>query len=128
MADPLARADYSQYQRVDVMSLVARQQQLRLLLELEPIVNQWSVRLGNGDGDQIAALRRYLMAQAEVHVGLVREVRRGWFADVEVVLVVDEFAETLHPIRRPALSSSTERRVRAEMAAALRTRRGFANR
>ena len=58
----------------------------------------------------------------------LREVRRGWFADVEVVLVVDEFAETLHPIRRPALSSSTERRVRADMAAALRTRRGFANR
>jgi len=105
------------------VSLVDRQRQLRRLLELETVVSHWSLRLGKGSGERVAALRQYLRAMAEVHVGLAREVRRGWVADVEVVLVVDEFAETLHAVPRPVLSTRVERRVRGEMAAALAAER-----
>jgi hypothetical protein len=103
------------------VTTVDRQRQLRALLELEPVITRWSLRLGRGDGDQVALLRRYLMTQAEMHVGLVREIRRGHVADGEVVLVVDEYAETLQAIRCPVLPSATERRFRSDLAAALRT-------
>jgi len=92
-----------------------RQRQLSLLVELESIVCRWSIRLGKGDGERVAALLRYLLTLAEVQVGLVREVRRGWIEDLEVMLVVDEYAETLHAVRRPVLSTRIERRVRDEL-------------
>ncbi len=103
------------------MTTVDRQRQLRALLELEPVITRWSLRLGNGDGDRVIQLRRYLMTQAELHVGLLREIRRGRVADGEVVLVVDEYAETLQAIRRPPLSTTLERRFRSDLAATLRT-------
>jgi hypothetical protein len=93
-----------------------------MLLELETVVTHWSLRLGHGSGPRIAELRQYLQAMAEVQVGLAREVRRGWVADAEVVLVVDEFAERLHAVRRPILSTRTERRVRDHMAATVGAR------
>jgi hypothetical protein len=96
-----------------------RQRQLRALLELEPVITRWSLRLGRGDVDRVTLLRRYLMTRAEMHVGLVREIRRGQVADGEVVLVVDEYAETLQAIRCPGLSSATERRFRGDLTAAL---------
>jgi hypothetical protein len=99
--------------------MIDRQQQLRALLELEPIVWRWSIRLGKGNGERIGMLRRYLMTVAESQVGLVREVRRGWVADVEVMLVVDEFAESLRAVRRPVLSTRTEREVAREIRAAI---------
>jgi hypothetical protein len=102
---------------------VDRQRQLRALLELEPIITRWSLRLAHGDGDHVTLVRRYLMTQAELHVGLVREIRRGYVADGEVVLVVDEYAETLQAIRCPDLPASAERRFRGDLAATLKTAR-----
>ena len=96
-----------------------RQRKLQALLELEPVITRWSLRLGRGDGEYVALVRRYLMTQAELHVGLVREIRRGRVADGEVVLVVDEYAETLQAIRCPGLPSGTERRFRGDLAATL---------
>jgi hypothetical protein len=104
---------------MEPLSLIDRQQQLRVLLDLEPIVWRWSVRLGKGKGERINALRRYLMTLAEAQVGLVREVRRGWIADQEVILVVDEFAEALRAVRRPILSTRLEREVIREIHATI---------
>ena len=101
------------------MSLIDRQLQLRTLLELEPVVWRWSIRLGKGSGERITMLRRYLMTIAEAQVGLVREVRRGWIADQEVMLVVDEFAEALRAVRRPVLSPRLERQIVRELAATI---------
>ncbi len=102
------------------MSLIERQRQFRLLLAVEPLVYRWSMVLCKGDTERATALRQYLMRLAEIQVGIVREVRRGWVYDVEVVLVVDEYAETLHSVRRPELSPGIERRVLRELAATLR--------
>lgn len=102
------------------MSSIDRQQQLRRLLELESVVSRWSIKLGRGDADRIGALRRYLISLAEIEVGLAREIRRGWVAEDEVVLVVDEYAEALHAIRRPSLAARTEREFRREIASAVR--------
>ena len=103
------------------MTTIDRQRQLRALLQLEPVITRWSLRLGRGDGDQVTLVRRYLMTQAEIHVGLVREIRRGRVADGEVVLVVDEYAETLQAIRCPTLPSAMERRFRSDLATTLRS-------
>jgi hypothetical protein len=115
---PISKLTYLPYElgEVAALSLIHRQHQLRLLLELEGIADRWSARLGKGDCKQASALRSYFLILAELHVGLVREVRRGWIEDVEVIVVVDEFAESLHAIRRPPLSPTIERRVRREMA------------
>ena len=102
------------------MSLIDRQQRLRRLLELESVVWRWSIKLGRGDADRIAALRRYLISMAEIEVGLAREIRRGWIAEDEVVLVVDEYAEALHAIRRPPLSARTEREIKRQIASVVR--------
>lgn len=105
------------------MTTVDRQRQLRALLELEPVITRWSLRLGHADGERVALVRRYLMTAAEVHVGLVREIRRGTVADGEVLLVVDEYAETLQAIRRPEIPKSAERRFRSDLVSTLRTAR-----
>jgi hypothetical protein len=92
-----------------------RQAQLRALLELEPTVRSWSVRLGRGDGKRRALVQRYLLTQAELYVGLVREVRRARLKDMEVILVVDEYAEKLESIWRPRLTTTSERRFRHDL-------------
>ena len=103
------------------MSSIDRQQQLKRLLELEAVVWRWSIKLGRGDADRIAALRRYLISLAEIEVGLAREIRRGCVAEDEVVLVVDEYAEALHAVRRPPLSAKTEREFKREIASTMRS-------
>ena len=103
------------------MSSIDRQQQLKRLLELEAVVWRWSIKLGRGDADRIAALRRYLISLAEIEVGLAREIRRGWVAEDEVALVVDEYAEALHAVRRPPLSAKTEREFKLEIASTMRS-------
>ena len=109
-------------QKGPTVSLIDRQLQLRALLDLEPVVWRWSIRLGKGSGERIAQLRRYLMTIAEGQVGLVREVRRGWIDGQEVMLVVDEFAETLRAVRRPVLSPRIERQVVRDITATLHQR------
>jgi hypothetical protein len=66
-------------------------------------------------------LQRFLLALAQIQVGLVREVRRGRIENVEVVLLVDEYAETLHAVPRPTLSKRLERQVVKEMSAHLKS-------
>jgi hypothetical protein len=110
----LSRSAY----RLAVVAGIDRQAQLRGLLELEPVVAWWSIRFARGDGVRLALVRRYLMAQAELHVGLVREVRRGKVSEMDLLVVVDEFAETVRAIQRPALSATQERRFRNDLEAA----------
>jgi hypothetical protein len=100
---------------------VDRQAQLRALLELEPVVAWWSSRFARGGGgEHVEFVWRYLMTQAELHVGLVREVRRGKVSESELIVVVDEFTETVRAIERPAFSATQERRFRNDIEAALR--------
>ena len=93
------------------MSLRRRQQQLSLIRGAEPTVCQWSLRLSRGDSPRSESLRCYLRVLVEIEVGLVREVRRGWIGDSEVLLLVDEYAETMHTVPRPALTQRAERTV-----------------
>jgi hypothetical protein len=112
----LSRSSY----RFEIVATIDRQAQLRALLELEPVVARWTMRFARGRGEHLALVRRYLMTQAEMHIGLVREVRRGKLADSELIVVVDEFAETVRAIQRPSLSATQERRFRNDLEAALR--------
>ena len=99
------------------MSLVERQQRLRLLLQLEPIVRRWSAHLAHGDGQRLE-VREYVRTLAELQVGLVREVRRPGRSRSAALLIVDEFAESVRFVPRPRLSSAVRRALERELAAA----------
>ena len=89
--------------------IATREQCLRLLLATLPVIGKWSERLSEGDPDRQHALRRYFLALVGLEIGILREIRRGWLAGGQVILVVDEPAEHRRPVRRPRLSVRHER-------------------
>ena len=86
-----------------------------MLLAAQPVAYEWSARLSHDDPQRRLVLRRYFLALGALEVGITREVRRGCLGEAEIILVVDEYAERLQPIRRPSLSAEDELLVRGGM-------------
>jgi hypothetical protein len=107
------------------VSFVERQQRLRLLVRLEPVVSRWSARLAHDDRERVA-VREYVRTLAEMQVGLVRVIRRPVTHSPRSMLVVDEFAECVREIARPSLPEVVQRAIARELADVVRAFGGAA--
>jgi len=95
--------------------MLDRQQQLLSLQAAQSIVCRWAIRLGRGDRQRTEWVLSYLSALAQIECGLLREVRTSRADGLGDLVLVDEFAEALHAVRRPPIAVATERRIGAEL-------------
>jgi hypothetical protein len=99
-----------------------RRAQLTALREAGATIQWWARRLGGPGAERQQAIAVYLVELAGIEAGLWRPIPPRPGLHRHVLRLVDEYAESIHHVRRPDLPRPAERAARRDLETIVRAR------